>query len=100
MKQTLEVTQHTYRLTVETARLIGQRALEDIVNPGGLGLVLFRLGVRRDGSAIVLQPSILFLLFLLLLQDVSHRVQQVVQELVGILLHVVIKQVYRRSQKM
>lgn len=99
MKQTLQVTQHSYRLTVETARLIGQRALEDIVNPGGLGLVLFWLGVRGDGSAVVLQPSILFLLFLLLLQDVSHSVQQVVQELVGILLHVVIKQVYRKSQK-
>jgi len=83
---------HTHRLTVEAARLVGQGSLEDVVDPRGLRLVL-RLGLR--GAAVVLEASVLLLLLLLVLQDVGHRVQQVVQELVGVLLHVVVKQVWR-----
>lgn len=89
----------THRFTVEAARLIGQRALEDLVNPGGLRLVV-RLGLGADGGAIVLQPSVLLLLLLLLLQDVGHRVQQVVEELVGVLLHVIVKEVWKQKQMM
>lgn len=93
--QTLQASEvQTHRFTVETARLIGQRSLKDVVNPRGFCLVL-HLVLSGDGGAVVLQASVLLLLLLLLLQDVSHCVQQVVQELVGVLLHVVIKQICR-----
>lgn len=88
---------HTHRFTVEAARLIGQGALEDIVNPRGLRLVV-RLGLAGDGGAVVLQAAVLLLLLLLLLQDVGHRVQQVVEELVGVLLHVIVKEVWKQKQ--
>lgn len=89
----------THRFTVEAARLIGQRALEDVVNPRGLRLVL-RLGLGGgDGGAVVLQAPVLLLLLLLLLQDVGHGVQQVVEEFVRILLHVVVEQVWKEKQR-
>ena len=88
----------THRLTVEAARLIGQGSLEDVVHPRRLRLVL-RLRLRGDGGPVVFQASVLFLLLLLVLQYVGHRVQQVVEELVGVLLHVVIKQVCRGRQR-
>ena len=62
------------------------------MNPCGLCLVL-RLGLRGDSGAIVLKTSVLLFLLLLLLQDIGHRVQQVVEEFMGILLHVVVKQI-------
>lgn len=86
----------THRFTVEAARLIGQGALEDIVNPRGLRLV--RLGLGGDGGAVVLQASVLLLLLLLLLQDVGHCVQQVVEEFVGVLLHVIVKEIWKQKQ--
>ena len=89
----------THRFTVEAARLIGQRALEDIVNPRGFRLVL-RVCLCGDGGAVVLEAPVLLLLLLLLLQYVGHGVQQVVEEFVGILLHVVVKQICREIQLM
>lgn len=94
---TLKSTQYrkaTHRLTVEAAGLVGQCTLEDIVNPGGLSFVL-RLVLCGYSGAVVLEASVLFFLLLLLLQDVSHRVQQVVEEFMGVLLHVVVKQVWK-----
>lgn len=82
-----------HRFTVEAARLVGQRALEDVVDPRWLCLVL-RLGLGGGGGAVVLQTPVLLLLLLLLLQDVGHCVQQVVEELVRVLLHVVVEQVW------
>lgn len=62
------------------------------MDPRGLRLVL-QLGLHGDSCAVVLKAAILLFLLLLLLQDVGHRVQQVVQKLVGVLLHVVVKQI-------
>lgn len=62
------------------------------MNPGGFCLVL-GLGLRGDSGAVVLEASILLLLLLLLLKDISHCVQQVVEEFMGVLLHVVVKQI-------
>ena len=68
------------------------------MNPCWLSLVL-RLGLRGDRGAVVLEASVLLFLLLLLLQDVSHRVQQVVEEFVGVLLHVVVEQIWKETQR-
>lgn len=68
------------------------------MNPCGLRLVL-RLGLCGDGGAVVLEASVLLFLLLLLLQDVGHRVQQVVEEFVGVLLHVVVEQIWKEKQR-
>ena len=80
----------TYRFTGEAACLIGQCALKDLVDPGrrGRGVAVVVLGVQRA----VGQPAVGLILPALLLQQVSDGVEQVVQELMSILLHVVIKE--------
>ena len=79
-----------YCFASEATRLIGQRALEDLVDPGrgGRRVAVVVLRVQRS----VGKATILLVLLPLLLQQVGDGVQQVVEELVGILLHVVIKQ--------
>lgn len=67
------------------------------MNPCGLRLVV-RLGLGGDGGAVVLQASVLLLLLLLLLQDIGHRVQQVVEEFMGVLLHVIVKEIWKQKQ--
>lgn len=69
------------------------------MNPCGLRLVLGLSLCSDGGRAVVLQPSVLLLLLLLLLQDVGHCVQQVVEELVGVLLHVVVEQIWRERER-
>lgn len=68
------------------------------MNPRGLRLVV-RLGLGGAGGAVVLETAVLLLLLLLLLQDVGHRVQQVVEEFVGVLLHVIVEEIWKRKQK-
>lgn len=65
------------------------------MHPGGLRGLVLGLRLCGDGRAVVLEAAVLLLLLLLLLQDVCHCVQQVVEELMGVLLHVVVKQVCR-----
>lgn len=67
------------------------------MNPCGLRFVL-HLGLGGDSRAVVLQAPVLLLLLLLLLQDVRHRVQQIVEEFVCILLHVVVEQICRETK--
>lgn len=67
------------------------------MDPRWLRLVL-RLGLG-GGGAVVLQTPVLLLLLLLLLQDVGHRVQQVVEEFVRVLLHVVVEQVWMKDKE-
>lgn len=80
----------SYRFTGEAARLIGQSALEDLVDPGrsGRGIAVVILGVQRA----VGKAAIGLVLLPLFLKQIRDGVEQVVQELMGILLHVVIKQ--------
>lgn len=80
----------SYRFTGEAACLIGQSALEDLVDPGGSGrgITVIVLGVQRA----VGKAAVGLILLPLLLKQICDGVQQVVQELMGILLHVVIKQ--------
>lgn len=80
----------TYRLTGEAACLIGQSALEDLVDPSGSrrGVAIVVLAVQ----CAVGKAAIGLLLLPLLLKQICYGVEQVIQELVGILLHVVIKQ--------
>lgn len=65
--------------TVETTRFICERSLEDLMNP--------RIRTRAIDCAV--DESVLSTLFST--QEISDRVKQVVEELVSILLHVVIK---------
>lgn len=87
----------TYRFTGKAARFVGQRSLEDLVHPGGgrVGIAVVVLTVQRAVS----EAAIGLFLLPLLLQKVCDGVEQVVQELVGILLHVVVKQLWWRKQK-
>lgn len=79
----------SYRLAGEAARLVGQRALEDLVYPcGGRRRAVALLRIKRA----VGQFAVLLVLLLLLLQQVGYSVEQVVEELMRILLHVVIKE--------
>lgn len=80
----------SYCFTGEAACLIGQSALEDLVDPGGSGrgIAVVVLGVQRA----VGKAAIGLVLLPLLLKQICDGVEQVVQELMGILLHVVIKQ--------
>lgn len=82
--------EESYRFTGEAACLIGQSTLEDLVDPSGCrcGITVVVLGVQGA----VGKAAIGLLLLPLLLKQISNGVEQVVQELMGILLHVVIKQ--------
>lgn len=79
----------SHRFTGEAACLICQSALEDLVDPGGsrCGIAVVVLGVQCT----VGKAAISFLLLPLLLKQISNGVEQVVQEFMGILLHVVVK---------
>lgn len=80
----------SHRFAGEAASLIGQSALEDLVDPGGrrCGVAVIVLGVQ----CAVGEAAISLLLLPLLLQQIGDGVEQVVQELVSILLHVVVEQ--------
>lgn len=80
----------TYRFTGEAACLIGQSALEDLVDPSGSrrGVAIVVLAVQ----CAVGKAAIGLVLLPLLLKQICYGVEQVIQELVGILLHVVVKQ--------
>lgn len=100
-----EILLGTYSFTVKAARLIGQCSLEDLVDPRLLRL-LSSIPVSSSpssssalaapscatSSTILHQLSVLLpLLALLLLEQVGDGVEEVVEEFVGILLHVVVK---------
>lgn len=84
------INEGSYRFAGEAARLIGQSALEDLVDPGGSRRGITVVVLRVQGA--VGKAAIGLLLLPLLLKQISNGVEQVVQELMGILLHVVIKQ--------
>lgn len=86
-----------YRFTGEAACLIGQSALEDLMDPGGsrCGVAIVVLGVQ----CAVGKAAIGLILLPLLLKQICDGVEQVVQELVGILLHVVVKQLCGRKDR-
>lgn len=79
-----------YRLTGEAACLISQSALEDLMDPGGsrCGIAVVVLRVQ----CAVGKATIGLLLLPLLLKQICNGVEQVVQELMGILLHIVVEQ--------
>lgn len=80
----------SYRFAGKAARLISQSALEDLVDPSGSrgGIAVVVLAVQ---SAIC-KAAVGLVLLPLLLKQICNSVEQVVQELMGILLHVVVKQ--------
>ena len=96
----------TYSFTVETPRLVGQCSLEDLVDPRLLRLLssftfTSSSSLTSSPSTCTSSPSpsvlhqlpiLLSLLALLLLEQVCDGVEEVVEELVGVLLHVVVKQ--------
>lgn len=85
-----ELLRKSHRLTGKAASLIGQSALEDLVDPGGsrCRVAVIVLGVQ----CAVGKAAISLFLLPLLLKQIGDGVEQVVQELVSILLHVVIEQ--------
>lgn len=87
----------SYRFARQAARLIGQSALEDLVDPSGSrgGVAVVVLAVQRA----VCEAAVGLLLLPLLLEQICDGVQQVVQELVGILLHVVVKQLCGKGEE-
>lgn len=86
----LNPTGASYRFAGKAARLIGQSSLEDLMHPcrSRVGIAVVVLTVQR---AVGVAAIGLFLLPFLLKQ-ICDGVEQVVQKLVGILLHVVVKQ--------
>lgn len=68
------------------------------MDPRGLCLVL-RLSLCGDSAAVVLEAAVLLFLLLLLLQDISYCVQQVVEEFMGVLLHVVVEQIWKKIHR-
>lgn len=71
-----EWSEESHRFTGEAARLIGQSALEDLMDPSGgrCGIAVVVLGVQ---SAIG-QAAICLLLLPLFLKQISNSIQQVV----------------------
>lgn len=103
-----------YRLASEAACLIGKCPLKDLVDPGrggwrvAVGTATAAAAAAAPAAATVVvlgvqravgKAAVLLVLLPLLLQQVCDGVQQIVQELVGILLHVVIKQLCRGRQE-
>lgn len=80
----------SYRFTCKAARLISQSALEDLMDPSRSrrGIAIVVLAVQ----CAVCKAAVGLLLLPFLLKQICNGVQQVVQELMGILLHVVVKQ--------
>lgn len=91
-----------YRFAGEAAGLVGEGSLEDLMDPGLLYLLPFLSSscpAAPPTSSVLYQFSVLLsLLALLLLEQVSDSVEEVVEELMGILLHVVVKQLWREKR--
>lgn len=88
----LAIQEHlTHCFAVEAARLVRQGALEDLVDPRLLRLLsAFFPSVT---SSVLHQLSIVLqLLALLLLEQVCNGVEEVVEKFMGVLLHVVVKE--------
>lgn len=82
----------THSFTVEAARLICQGSLEDLMNPRLLRL-LPSVAASYPATSVLHQFAVLLpLLALLLLEQVCDGVEEVVEELMGVLLHVVVKE--------
>lgn len=85
----------TYRFACKAACLIGQSPLEDLMHPSRsrVGIAIVVLTVQRAVS----KAAIGLFLLPFLLKKICDCVEQVVQELVSILLHVVVKQFWRKK---
>lgn len=84
----------THSFAVEAARLIGQGSLENLVNPR-----LLRLLCAAFFSSVLHRSPILWLLLaLLLLEQVCNGVEEVVEKFMGILLHVVVKELWGENK--
>lgn len=86
----------SYCFTCKAACLISQSALEDLVDPGWSrsGIAIVVLAVQ----CAVCEAAVGLFLLPLLLKQICNGVQQVVQELMGILLHVVVKQLCEKGE--
>lgn len=85
----------THSFAVEAARLIRQGSLENLVNPCLLRLLppVPAVASSYPPTSVLHQlPILLPLLALLLLEQVCDGVEEVVEKLVGVLLHVVVKE--------
>lgn len=82
----------THGFAVEAARLVGEGSLEDLVDPGPLRLLPAFLPSVAAASVLHQLAVLLPLLALLLLQQVRDGVEEVVEEFVGVLLHVVVEE--------